>query len=426
MTNKRTEAVLNLRERAEEKTPLADPMLSEKLPHDQSQKLLYELRVHQVELEMQNEELRRTQHELEALYARYFNLYDLAPVGYLTVSKNGLILEANLTITTMLGVARSFLLGKRMSQFIFPEDQDVFYKQRKRLNKGGELQNWEMRLKRIYGSPFWVQLRATLTESGELWITLNDITERKCLEEVLQNSNNRDISTLKKLEEDRRSYISHLVEAIEQERFRTSRELHDDIGQKLTILSFAISRLKQAHPAGDKDQQTIFDMQTGVDRIMESLRRICTNLRPALLEELGLSAALKWLSRDFSSHSGIPCAVTLNDDCCIYNNMECQTTIFRIVQESLNNTLKHASASRAGIFLDRKGDAIYLEIKDDGCGITTIKRTDERSFGIIGMRERAHSLGAKFEISSNKEGGTSVKLVIPCKEQEETDAVSHC
>lgn len=403
MTNKRTEAVLNLRGQAEKKAHLVDAAFSEKLPHDEAQKLFYELRVHQVELDIQNEELRRTQHELETLYARYFNLYDLAPIGYLTISKNGLILEANLTITTMLGVVRSFLLGKRMSQFIFPEDQDVFYKQRKRLNKSGELQNWEMRLKRNNGSPFWVQLQATLTESGELWITLYDIAERKHLEEVLQNSNNREISTLKKLEEDRRSYISHLVEAIEQERYRTASELHDDIGQKLTILSFAISRLKQAHPASNKEQ-TILDMQVGVDRIMESLRRICTNLRPALLEELGLSAALKWLSRDFSSHSGIPCDITLNDDCCIYNNMECQTTIFRIVQESLNNILKHASASRAGISLYKKGDAVYLEIIDDGCGITTRKRTDDRSFGITGMRERAHSLGAEFEAAAIKRG----------------------
>jgi len=234
-----------------------------------------------------------------------------------------------------------------------------------------------------------------------------------------------DISTLKQLEEDRCSYITHLVEAIEQERFRTALELHDDIGQRLTVHSFAISRLKQNQHDKQEGPQILLDMQADVDGMMESLRRICTNLRPALLDELGLSAALKWLVEDFSHHSGIPCSITLNGECCT-DNAECAMTIFRIVQESLNNTIKHAAASRADISFCRINGTVSVEISDNGCGITSSKNSVGGSFGIIGMRERAHAIGATLKISSKKGKGTCVKLVIPCKSREGANAVSHC
>jgi len=234
-----------------------------------------------------------------------------------------------------------------------------------------------------------------------------------------------DISPLKQFEEDRRSYILHLVEVIEQERFRTARELHDDLGQRLTVLSFAISQIKQNQQDNKQDAQILLDLQTGVDDMMESLRRICTNLRPALLDELGLTAALKWVAKDFTRSSGIPCNIAFDGECC-NGNMECAMTIFRIVQESLNNTIKHAGASRTDISLCRTKGTLCVEISDDGCGIKSSKRSACDSFGIIGMRERAYSLGATFEITSKNDKGTSVKIAIPCNYQEGTDAVSHC
>jgi PAS domain S-box-containing protein len=235
-----------------------------------------------------------------------------------------------------------------------------------------------------------------------------------------------DITSLKLLEEERRSYTVHMVEVIEQERFRTARELHDDLGQRLTLLSFAISQLKQNHQGRKETSQIHLDMQTGVDAMMESLRRICTALRPALLDELGLSAALEWLCKDFSRRTGLPCGTDVKGNCCPYNNSECCMTIFRIVQESLSNTIKHAGASRVDVSLSRNDSAVFVEINDDGRGILPKKGSGDRSFGIIGMRERAHAIGAGFEIISNKGKGTSVKLVIPCRSQESTDAVSYC
>ena len=223
-----------------------------------------------------------------------------------------------------------------------------------------------------------------------------------------------------------KEYTYHIVKMIENERTRIARELHDELGQTLTVLSFAINQLKQDHLARSQILLSLPDMQGRVDQMMESIRRICTALRPALLEELGLPTALKWLCKDFTRRTGLSCNASVNDNCCSYNNMECCMAIFRIVQESLNNIMKHAGASRADISLTRNGGTVYVEIKDDGRGMTTQKRSLDRSFGIIGMRERAHSLGGTFEISSKKCRGTNVKLVIPCKGQEGTDAISHC
>jgi len=113
---------------------------------------LHELQVHQFELEMQNEELRRTQAELEASRARYFDLYDLAPVGYLTIGEGGLILQANLTFAKLLGVARSDVVNRPLSRFVLPEDQDIYYQNHKKIFETGARREWELRLLRGRGS----------------------------------------------------------------------------------------------------------------------------------------------------------------------------------------------------------------------------------------------------------------------------------
>jgi len=128
--------------------------------------MLHELRVHQVELEMQNSALRQKQEELDAARARYFDLYELAPVGYITVSKQGLLIEANLTAATMLGVARGVpgLAHPIFSQFIHTEDQDIYYLFRKQLLETGEPQVCELRMVKKDGSLFWAYLEATVAQ----------------------------------------------------------------------------------------------------------------------------------------------------------------------------------------------------------------------------------------------------------------------
>ncbi|MFH1811061.1 MAG: ATP-binding protein [Pseudomonadota bacterium] len=137
------------------------------MPIDDIGRLVHELQVHQIELELQNEELRRAQVALEASRARYFDLYDLAPVGYLTLSDTSQILEANLTAAGLLGVARGELVDRMITHFVLPADQDIFYRYRKALFDSGHPQVCELRLLRQDSEPFWARLDATLVQAAE-------------------------------------------------------------------------------------------------------------------------------------------------------------------------------------------------------------------------------------------------------------------
>ena len=181
----------DLRRRAEEKV-IPTRETSKALSPEETQKVLHELRVHQIELEMQNEELRRAQVELEASRARYFDLYDLAPIGYLTLSEKGMIQEANLTAATLLGVARGKLVKQPLSRFILSEDQDIYYRYRKHLSETDAPQVCEVRMLRADAVPFWMCLKATAAHDADgepvCRVVMNDITDRKRAEDALQTS----------------------------------------------------------------------------------------------------------------------------------------------------------------------------------------------------------------------------------------------
>ncbi|MHB8090196.1 MAG: HD domain-containing phosphohydrolase [Syntrophales bacterium] len=164
----------------------------ESLSVEAARQMLHELRVHQIELGMQNEELRRAQAELDASRARYLDLYDLAPMGYCTLSEQGLILEANLTAATLLGVAKSALVKQPIFRFILKEDQDIYYRHCKQLFESGEPQACELRMVKSDGTAFWVHLAATAAQDVDgapvCRTVMSDITERKQGEERLRVS----------------------------------------------------------------------------------------------------------------------------------------------------------------------------------------------------------------------------------------------
>ena len=163
----------------------------EVLPPEAARRALHELRVHQIELEMQNEELRRVQTELEESRARYFDLYDLAPVGYLTLNDKGIILEANLTSARLLGVPRGDLVKAALSRFVLREDQDIYYLHSRALLETGVQRAWDLRLLRKDAEPFWARLEArTASAAGRasIWrAVLSDITETKRAEQLIQS-----------------------------------------------------------------------------------------------------------------------------------------------------------------------------------------------------------------------------------------------
>ncbi|MEI7437238.1 MAG: PAS domain S-box protein, partial [bacterium] len=197
MKDKQSESkqAAELRQRAEAQVRARDVAQPAQLTPAQTGQLTYELQVHQVELEIQNEELRQTHAVLTASQARYFDLYDLAPVGYLTLSGNGLIQEANLTAATLLGVARTALIQGTFISFVFKDDQDKFHRYLHQLGTApapagaGQPQQCEVRLLRAQAAPFWAQLEATVMHDAAgvqgRNIVVIDITSRKLAEEAL-------------------------------------------------------------------------------------------------------------------------------------------------------------------------------------------------------------------------------------------------
>ena len=182
----------DLRRRAEEMLLKDHGQLNKIQPTDM-QNVVQELRVHQIELEMQNEELRRTQQELEASREKYFDLYDMAPAGYVSLNEKGIILEANLSVATLLGRERSLLVGRPLTRFIHREDQDIYYLCHKQLVAKRVPQMCEIRMRRKNGAPFWVRIdivaKQNIDDSTELRAIIIDISQRKQSDDEIENLN---------------------------------------------------------------------------------------------------------------------------------------------------------------------------------------------------------------------------------------------
>ncbi|MDO9109300.1 MAG: PAS domain S-box protein, partial [Desulfatirhabdiaceae bacterium] len=187
-----------LRRQAEEmahKKGALPPEHPEAISPEETRRMLHELRVHQLELEMQNDELKRSQWELEASRDRYFNFYDLSPVGYFTLSEQGLILEVNLTAANLLGAPKSALIRQSLTRFVLPEDQNSYYRHIKKLIETGEHQSCELRIKKKDGAYFWARFESNAVQDADdnlvNRIVMSDITERKQAEEALRESEAR-------------------------------------------------------------------------------------------------------------------------------------------------------------------------------------------------------------------------------------------
>ncbi len=191
-TDDRSVSTAKLRQLAEAKARSLETLEPEALSPEETRQALHELRVHQIELEMQNEELRRSREELVASRARYFDLYDLAPVGYCTVSEQGLILEANRTAATLLGVAPGALVGHPITRFILPEDQDIYYRHREQFTATGEPQACELRMLYHDGTQFWARVKTAAAQDSDgapvCRTVLSDITGHHQSAEALKAS----------------------------------------------------------------------------------------------------------------------------------------------------------------------------------------------------------------------------------------------
>ena len=231
---------------------------------------------------------------------------------------------------------------------------------------------------------------------------LEEITERKRAEENLKQSRER-----------LRDLASHLQSIREEEGKRIAREIHDELGQALTALKMDIHwldhRLPEDQPLLRKKTKTMSNL---INITVQSVRRISTELRPGLLDDLGLSAAIEWQANEFSNRTGIRCGI-VSDPEDIILDQTCSTALFRIFQETLTNIARHADATEVEIILKEKYDKVELEVHDNGKGITEKQISDGKSFGLIGIGERVHYLNGDLSIKGARNKGTTVKVSIP-------------
>jgi signal transduction histidine kinase len=209
-----------------------------------------------------------------------------------------------------------------------------------------------------------------------------------------------------------RALATHLEEVREEEQKRLARELHDEMGGILAALSFQVSRMASRPPSETPDcpacKSAVAELVTAA---IQTMRQTVSKLRPALLDEVGLLAAMESYLANFQSTTGIRCELRKSEDEPKLDSHRA-AALFRILQESLTNVVKHAEAGRVGVSLRERKGALVLEVSDDGKGFDTrVHRAD--AFGLLGIRERAALVGAKAEISSVPGRGTKIRVSMP-------------
>jgi PAS domain S-box-containing protein len=246
-------------------------------------------------------------------------------------------------------------------------------------------------------------------ESGELLEfvgVLMDVTERRRAEESLRKSHG-----------ELRALSERLRTVREEERARIAREMHDEVGQALTALQMDVAWLEKklpssASPSREKLLAKLRSMAELIDTTTASVQRIATDLRPGVLDELGLPAAIEWYVREFERRAGIACQIRSNLNGAQLDP-ERATAVFRILQEALTNVARHAGATEVQVNLSADDERLVLEIKDNGRGVSEDRIAGGRSLGLLGMRERALSLGGDVSIRGDPGHGTLVTLTIP-------------
>lgn len=229
-----------------------------------------------------------------------------------------------------------------------------------------------------------------------------DITERKQAEAQLKSSYTQ-----------LRNLTARLESVREEERIHIAREIHDELGQALTGVKLELSLLHDQLPAGRPVlTDRLESISTLIDSTIHSVRRIATELRPIVLDQLGLIPAIEWQAHEFQARTGIQCTLDIYLRSVSLSHAE-STAMFRIFQEILTNVARHAQATAVNIRLQEQAGGLVLEVRDNGRGVTETEQSDPTSLGLVGMRERALLLGGEITLAGRPGIGTTARVWLP-------------
>lgn len=360
-------------------------------------RLQHELEVHQIELEMQNEELRVANAEIEAGLERYTDLFDFAPIGYFSLTKDSTIRLVNLAGAKLLGVGRGGLIGQRFDLLVAENNKNTFREFVAQVFASGITKNCELALTKPGLPVMHVWLDGRLDPAGECCrIAMTDITERKQLE-----VESREIDLKRRI-----------LETSVQERRRVGHELHDGLGQHLAGVAFKAKVLQMDLAA--KSSSHVLDAENIVILINEAIqqtRAIASGLDPVGIEVGGLPAALQQFAQNTSKlHPTVTCLFQCNPRHLNFDK-ETNLALYRITQESVNNAIQHGQARQIEISLQAKEGKVSLTIRDDGMGFLVEDR-NHRGMGLGILSYRANSLGGKLTIQSEVNVGTEIHCLL--------------
>jgi len=380
----------------------------QKYTDDQVRGLLHELQVHAEEITAQNDELRRTQAELEQARSRYADLYDFAPIGFITLSKGGLVSDINIAGAALLGFDRGFAEG-------LPIASAIHAAHHRRLRPFltscwqhplGPARTLEVLTRHTPGKLLRLTCRAQgVGRTARLFTAIVDVTEERRLE--LERT-----AALERI----KALIEQLVTVQEEERRRIALNLHDHIGQQLTALRLALGSLRNEQPTSDQSVQLdkIDEMTSTMDRDLDFL---AWELRPAALDDVGLEAALSQFVESWSKQHQIGAEFHGSRWEGERLPTHVESNLYRIAQEALNNVVKHAGATHVSVLLERRPDEALLIVEDNGRGFDVEKARAARGrhagMGLIGMEERAALMGASLQFEAAPGKGSTVFIRVP-------------
>lgn len=335
---------------------------------------------------------------------KYRTLIEQAADAIALYDAKGKVLEANTSASRLLGYSKKELANMSLTDILLDEEIRENPIQYDVLSAGHSTVKLR-KMKRKDGSTVVTEVRSQQLPDGRFLSVVRDMTDRIKAEEELKSS----YKAVRKL-------TAHLQNIREEERTSIAREIHDELGQQLTVLKMDVSWLnKKFHGTDEKANQRLKELLTMIDETVKSVRRISSQLRPSLLDDLGLTAAMEWQLNEFEKRSGIKTKlITPEEEPDLSDAV--RTALFRIFQESLTNVARHSKAKTVTVVLRRNDHSFILSITDDGKGFDINKVADKRTLGILGMKERSSMIGGTYEINSTPGGGASVIISVPVKD----------